>query len=163
MSKQLLIIRHASAAWPKDVQSDFERPLQQEGIQEADNLGMYLKSNDILPDYVICSPASRTKETFWIINQHINKPEALLAFDKDVYEASYQTLFKIITNLDNKYHKVALIGHNNGISDLINYLLDENYVNLPPAGIALLEFPFDDWKLISNGLTEIKLLYFPED
>ncbi|WP_353139212.1 histidine phosphatase family protein [Pseudopedobacter sp.] len=163
MSKQLLIIRHASAAWPKDIRSDFERPLKKEGIEEANNLGLFLKNNEIIPDHILCSPANRTKNTFLVINHYLNVAEDFVFFDKAIYEASYKTLFNALTKLDNKYDKVILIGHNNGISDLINYFLDENYISLPPAGIALLEFPVDNWKMISKGLAEIKLVRFPEN
>jgi len=162
MSKQLLIIRHASADWPRNTQSDFERPLKEEGMAEANKLGLFLKGNKITPDHVLCSPANRTKSTFSIINHYLNVSEDLISFNKDIYEASYKTLFKVLTKLDNEYNTVTLVGHNNGISDLINYLLDDSHISLPPAGIALLKFPVNNWEMISKGLAEIKLLRFPE-
>ncbi|ADY52660.1 putative phosphohistidine phosphatase, SixA [Pseudopedobacter saltans DSM 12145] len=163
MSKQLLIIRHASAAWPEDVKSDFERPLKKKGIKEAEDLGVFLKHNHIVPDLIACSPSKRTKQTFNLVNQELKIPVSSIVFEETIYEASYKTLFKIVNNLNNSHHLVALVGHNNGISDLLNYLSNGDEINLPPAGIALLEFPFHDWKMVSNGLAEIKLLHYPED
>ena len=163
MSKQLLIIRHATAARPKDIHSDFDRPLTTKGQAEADGIGRFLKEQDIHPEFVLCSSAQRTAETFQIINQHLNIAEEAVSYSKKIYEVFYKDLFKIVSEIDNSYQRIALIGHNNGVSDLINYLLDENYISLPPAGTALLEFPFDDWKMLSKGLVQIKLLHYPED
>lgn len=163
MNKQLLIIRHASASWPEDIKSDFERPLKKKGRTEAEDLALYLKDKAILPDYVICSPSKRTSQTFQIINHQLKLKESSIYYNANIYETSYKNLFKIITSLDDKYHLVSIIGHNNGLSDLVNYLLDKTHINLPPAGMVLLEFPFDEWKMISKGLAEVKLLHYPED
>lgn len=162
MNKQLLIIRHAKSAWPEDVSSDFDRPLEKRGETEADNLGHFLKKENILPDFVVCSAAKRTRKTWKIINKVLCLPEDKISLTDQIYEASYKDIFKLTTELDNKHQLVAIVGHNPGVSDIINYFLGKPLISLPPAGTVLLEFPFNDWKMLSSGTAEVKTVYRPE-
>ncbi len=159
-NKKLILIRHAKADWPKNIPSDFERPLLPEGKTDALELGLFFSKNRIMPNLVICSPAKRTTDTFSLINQHLQLNTRHLKYEPVIYEAAYTKLLEVVNNIDS-YETVALIGHNNGISELANYLSGE-FINLPPAGTLLIEFPFDSWKMLSGGTGEIRLARYPE-
>lgn len=159
MSKLLLIIRHAKADLPKDILSDFDRPLLPKGKSDAEELGSFLKENHIKPEMMICSPAKRTQETLSKLNKHLSIKKEDIIYEDKIYEASKKSLLEIINNLDNSKNLIALIGHNNGISDLAEYLTNK-FITLPTSGALLIELPFESWKMTSGGTGKIILEYF---
>ncbi len=62
--KTLYLLRHATAANAAPPQmSDYDRTLSAKGIREAQTVGRYMKSNKMLPDFVLSSSALRTTQT----------------------------------------------------------------------------------------------------
>lgn len=59
-------------------------------------------------------------------------------------------LLNFIWNVNHPTNDILIIGHNNGISDLASYLLDERYV-LPTSGLLVIDFP-DAKDLSETGL-----------
>ncbi len=53
----------------------------------------------------------------------------------------------MVNKLNNDYDRIALFGHNPGLTDFINYLADAHVYNLPTAAVSVIDFPFDDWLL----------------
>src|SRR6185312_13320042 len=117
--KKLLLIRHAKAEKDTTVK-DIDRPLKYIGIQDAGCMADRLKDNSIIPQYIITSPALRTKTTAEIFADQLSLPEPII--DRSIYEASQQTLLGVINKLPNKYDFIALVGHNPGIAYILHYL-----------------------------------------
>jgi phosphohistidine phosphatase len=157
MAKKLLIVRHAKSDWGEAGLKDFDRPLNARGKKNAPEMGQRLLRKGIKPDAIISSPALRAITTCKIISGELGL-ENKIVLEPKIYEATHQTLLNIINNFDNSHDLVALFGHNNGITDLAIYLSDADIFNIPTCGMVLIEFPFDDWKLISKSTGE--LLFF---
>lgn len=68
-AKRLFILRHAES--PLSGSEDFERPLSARGVRQAQALGAAMKQQDLLPDYVVCSPARRTRETYDALERYL--------------------------------------------------------------------------------------------
>ena len=60
--RTLLLLRHAKSGYPADV-GDHERPLAQRGIREAALAGDWLRVHAPAVDAVLCSTATRTRQT----------------------------------------------------------------------------------------------------
>jgi phosphohistidine phosphatase len=58
----LVLLRHAKAAYPSGV-ADHDRPLAPRGIREAELAGDWLRANLPTIDEVLCSTATRTRQT----------------------------------------------------------------------------------------------------
>ncbi len=69
----------------------------------------------------------------------------------------------IINGFQNKYDFIALFGHNPGNTNFAIDLCDTNVYDIPTCGLILIEFPFDDWELVSKGTGEEKLYDFPKN
>ncbi len=151
MNKKLLIIRHAKSDWGDNTLHDFDRTLNKRGFDDAPEMGKRIKKFDSMPDKFVSSSAIRALTTAKIIAKEINYPEKNIDTDKNIYEASAKKLLSIINNFDNKYNFVALFGHNNGITDVVNMLTNSGIANIPTCGLVLIDFPFDDWKVVSAG------------
>lgn len=61
--KTLVLVRHAKSSWDNPDWSDFERPLNKRGNRDAPFMAEVLKSKNIIPDFMISSPAIRAKST----------------------------------------------------------------------------------------------------
>ena len=57
--KTLLLLRHAKSSWADDRLSDFDRPLNDRGREDAPRMGKLLRQHDLVPDLIIASPAKR--------------------------------------------------------------------------------------------------------
>lgn len=152
--KKLLLIRHAKATHETGY-IDFERPLQERGLQDAAIMATRLKEQDIMPQILVSSPALRTLSTANVFSQHLAIPQ--LQTNKAIYEATTSALAKIINALPNEYDFIALVGHNPGISDLLYYLTGE-IKDVPTCAMMLIEFDTDSWMEIIEDAG--KLVYY---
>ena len=67
MKKKLLLLRHAKSSWDDANLSDYERPLNNRGKQNASTMGNFLKKENLVPDLIISSTAKRANKTANII------------------------------------------------------------------------------------------------
>ena len=151
MGKQLLIMRHAKSDWNDANIIDFNRPLNPRGLTNAPIMGKRLKEKGFIPELIITSPALRALTTCEIVVNELGLDRQEIQTDKKIYNADVKSLLNIINNLDNSKNSAALFGHNNGITDLTVYLTDADIFNIPTSGVVLIDFPFDDWTLISKN------------
>jgi phosphohistidine phosphatase len=152
--KKLLLIRHAKAEKDTSVK-DFDRPLKYIGIQDATFMAERLNELSIVPQFIITSPALRTKTTAEIFADHLllTDPEP----NKAIYEASQQTLLKVINQMPDRYDFIALVGHNPGIAQILYYLTGQTR-EVHTSTVALIDFETDSWAAISGDTG--KLVYY---
>ena len=61
--KTLLVLRHAKSSWKEEAKDDHDRPLNKRGKADAPLMGELLRTQDIVPDQIICSTARRAPLT----------------------------------------------------------------------------------------------------
>jgi phosphohistidine phosphatase len=71
----LYLVRHAKSSWKQPELSDFERPLNKRGKNDAPFMGRLLSDKGINPDLLISSPAKRARITARLIASEINFPK----------------------------------------------------------------------------------------
>ena len=135
--------------------NDFDRPLSSLGIEGIEQLSINLKSKSFEPNKLLVSPAVRTKETCSILveNLSINSP---LEYVEGIYEASVQFLFKLIASVESSVERLLVIGHNPGLSYLVEYMTGRAYVGMAPGQLVQLVFEIDDWNEVSKGNGKIQ-------
>ena len=163
MSKQLLIFRHSKSDWGHPEISDFNRPLNTRGIKDAPMMGKRLKKRNWVPNQIVSSSALRAITTASLVCKEIDTSPEDIIQNKLIYDATCNQLMKIVNHLDNKSDKIALFGHNNGITGLVIYLTDADIYNIPTSGMVLISFPFDDWNMISKHTGEVVFYDFPKN
>ena len=163
MSKKLLIVRHAKSDWGNARITDFNRPINERGKSNAPIMGKRLKEKGIFPDTVISSPALRAITTAKLVTHELGFTTAKIKLEKSIYEATCATLLKIVNDFDNEHEMVALFGHNNGITDLAVYLTDAEIFNIPTSGMVMINFPFDDWKMVGKDTGEVEFFDYPKN
>ncbi|HTH82728.1 MAG TPA: histidine phosphatase family protein [Mucilaginibacter sp.] len=152
--KKLLLIRHAKATHETGYK-DFERPLTPTGLHDAAIMAGRLQEHALIPQAMVSSPALRTISTAHVFTQHLAVPEAEEI--KRIYDASVSSLVDVVNELNDASDFTALVGHNPGISGLLQYLTDQ-MEEMATCAVALIEFNASSWSNI--GAATGKLLYF---
>jgi phosphohistidine phosphatase len=150
MAKQLIIVRHGKSDQGEYGMSDFNRTLNHRGNKNANEMAERITSKGIMPEQIVSSPAKRALSTAKHFADVLKVPHSNIQQEATIYEANVTALLQVINQLNNDYKRIALFGHNPGLTELVNYLADAKIYNLPTAGVVVIDFPFDDWLLVSQ-------------
>ena len=120
--KTLYLIRHAKSDWANEHLSDVDRPLNARGYSDAQKMSAIIKQKNIVPDFIISSPAVRAISTALIFCRNLNYDPKKMLIDKNLYDASVKDYLSSISKTDNNYHTVFLFGHNPTITNTANSL-----------------------------------------
>ncbi len=158
--KTLYLIRHAKSSWEATDIEDFERPLNERGKRDSPRMGKRLKEKDIHPDLILSSPAKRALSTAKKIAKILSYPKENIKTDRKLYHADEDTILAVTQNLKDKFNTVMLFGHNPGLTDFVNTLMDGEFDidNVPTCGVVAFTFGMDSWKDLTWG--KGKLLFF---
>jgi phosphohistidine phosphatase len=154
--KFLYILRHAQPQSIAPLGNDFDRQLNEKGKQQVPLLAAFLEQHPIsVPFECVVSTAKRTQQTFAGIQTVLEKINYYqgAAFYDQLYHASQSDLLQFLWNY-NSENNILLVGHNNGISDMVSYFTGKN-VHLEPADFICLAFDVDQWKEISADLATV--------
>jgi len=162
MAKQLVIIRHGKSDWAEPGMSDFDRPLNHRGNKNAPEMAERISRKNLVPQLVVSSPAKRAITTAGHFSTVWNMPLSNIQQEPAIYEANVTALLMVVNQLDNLVERAAMVGHNPGLTDFINYLADAHIYNLPTAGVVVIDFPFDDWSMISQHTGSLFLFDCPK-
>jgi phosphohistidine phosphatase len=157
--KNLYIIRHAKTERIQSNQRDFDRELTDRGLRQCLDLAKHLVEKPIACELILVSSAKRTRMTYDALNNSLVSNQTL--FLEELYLASSNEIFKSISEYGTKNNNVLLIGHNDGISDLVSYFLDY-YQHVPTSGYLHFQFDVEDWGYIVKGSGILKDSYFSE-
>ena len=146
--RTLLLLRHAKSDYPDGV-TDHERPLAPRGIREAGLAGDWIRANVAPVDAVLCSTATRTRQT--LARTGIT---AATRFEDDLYDSRPGTVLNFIRGIGENVETLLVIGHEPTMSGLASALAgpdtdeglrDEMLAKYPTSAVAVLriELPWD--------------------
>jgi phosphohistidine phosphatase len=144
-ARTLLVLRHSKSAYPEGV-ADIGRPLGPRGVRDAVTLGGWLLGQGLLPDLVVCSTATRTRQTWDLINDQLVWPDenATVWYDPRVYDAALADLMAIVAETPRDVAIAALVGHNPGAAQLVLTLTGERELRFPTSALAMIDIR-QDW------------------
>jgi phosphohistidine phosphatase len=160
MPKQLMLVRHGKATPGFSGQSDFDRKLTESGQQDAFQMASRIRNKDFFPELLITSPAARALETALKFSEVWQSPGEITT-DITIYEADSRHLLDVINNISDSVDSVALFGHNPGITDFASYLTGADIPDMPTSAVVWIEFPFEEWKYISQQTGTMLLFDYP--
>ncbi|PID34418.1 MAG: phosphohistidine phosphatase [Thiotrichales bacterium] len=151
MTKKLLLVRHAKSGWEDFSQPDHNRPLDKRGLADAPMMGQRLLRKQIVPDLIVSSTAYRAEATAKIIATELKLLDKVTT-NSNIYEAGIGNLMDVILGLEDQFDQVMLVGHNPGLTLLVNYLQDDKYIsNMQTCATALLSFEVESWADVEAG------------
>jgi len=149
MTRQLLLMRHGKAAAVKRG-SDFDRPITTTGKRDAQRMATWIWRNDLVPDYVISSPAVRALETARKTCKAMGMGPQGIVEVPAVYQASANDLLQALAEVPQTARRILLVGHDPGLKKLLSYLDAGSDGGLPKGALAQLQLP-DDWSRLARG------------
>lgn len=160
--KTLYIVRHAKSSWKYDELSDFERPLNQRGRNDAPMMGKWLREQDISPDLIISSAANRAVTTARMIAYAMHYPVNEIVVSMGLYEAGKSDIIDLIARTNPAISSLMIFGHNPELTDLANFLGDSFIDNIPTTGIVCLQLEKGGWKDFSESACIQKFFVTPK-
>ncbi|SMC98538.1 SixA phosphatase family protein [Pedobacter nyackensis] len=160
--KHLLLVRHGKSEWGNAHLADFDRPLNPRGHRNAPEMAARLVQKDLVPQQLVSSPALRAITTAKHFAQAWKKSPEQIKENASIYEADVKALLNVVNGFNNKYDYIAVFGHNPGLTDFTNYLSDANIYNIPTCATVLIEFPVDDWELVSRHTGTLLRFDYPK-
>lgn len=155
---RLQLIRHAKTNQMSATGKDFDRELLEKGIVQANFLGHAIAEKQLALGKILCSSAARTQQTASIIRQHLTQTWDI-HFDPSLYLAHHMELFAVL--MEQKEAVITLIGHNEGLSDLASYLVDE-HIHLRTGELLCLHINLEKWEQLSRATATVVDRYRPE-
>lgn len=164
--KNLYLMRHAKSSWEDPSLADIERPLNQRGRRDAPKMGATLGAR-LVPMTFHVSPAERAQRTFRGMRKNwsgLKKTHGVTT--PPLYTFDYLEVLDWIARQPAETDRLALIGHNPALTELVNYFVGPGTMdNLPTAGWVELLLGIDDWSQARHAVGKGELVYrlFPRE
>ncbi len=170
--RQLLLLRHAKSSWDDDALEDQARPLNPRGRLAVAALREAMRNLGLLPDLVLVSPATRTRQTLAALEPWDETP--LIDEMEVLYLAEAPRLLAILRAVPETTRSVMLVGHNPGLQELTLRLIGAGAVSpadanvrrlaasFPTAGLVEFAFP-EPWSSLGNSDTRLQRFLDPRE
>ncbi len=147
--KELIILRHGKADPDRFTKDDYDRELTDRGKRNSFDMGSFILNKNGVPDLILSSSAKRAHETALLAAKGIGYLAEEVVADRDLYFAPPRWIMNVISKLDDDINSCIFVGHNPGLTDLINSL-GVNLDNLPTASAVCFQFKIASWADIST-------------
>jgi phosphohistidine phosphatase len=136
-TRRLTLLRHGKAQSIDSCAEDFERALTRRGSIEAQEMAARIVYRDLIPDLILVSPAERAWATAEIIANACELDAKQVQCARELYLATPETTWRLVTQRDAALRHVMICGHNPGLSQIASRLGPKPQAReLPTAGIA---------------------------
>lgn len=154
--KTLYLTRHAKSEKSFNDVNDFDRPLTERGIHNANSMAMLMKAWEIMPDEFLTSPAIRALSTAYIFARVMEMPWEAIHISEPIYEASVKTLMSLFRALPDRCSSIMVFGHNPGFTDVTSLITNRNIENVPTSAVVCIDFEVNSWQEISPGSGKLR-------
>jgi phosphohistidine phosphatase len=133
--RTLMLLRHAKSDYPAGV-ADHDRPLAPRGVREARLAGDWLRAHAPAVDAVLCSTATRTRETL-----ARTRIEAPVNYVDRLYDATPGAVIEEINGVGADVETLLVIGHEPAMSAVALGLAAPDGSNTTAAESISTKFP----------------------
>ena len=145
--KTVLLIRHAKSGTAGYNETDFERKLTESGDEDAKRIAQKIYEANIPIDLMITSTAKRAASTCLHFATVNNIHHSDIIYEEKLYNAPSSIFSSVIKSLDNNIYNVAIFGHNLGISEYANTLLEESMdYDMTPCTVFAVTAAVKNWE-----------------
>jgi phosphohistidine phosphatase len=162
--RSLVLLRHAKSAYPTGV-PDHARPLAERGVREAALAGDWLRANLPAVDTVLCSTATRARET--LERSGIDAP---VRYVDRLYGATAGTVIDEINHVSEDVSTLLVVGHEPttsevaitlaGADDTDTVALERISEKYPTSSIAVLRID-GGWEHVEPGSAALVDFHVP--
>ena len=168
--KTLYLLRHAKSSWDDEALDDFDRPLDQRGVDAAPRVAAFMKKEGWIPDTILCSAARRARETMELVAPVLGVDDAP-GIERELYMAEPETMLERLRTLPDSSRSVLMIGHNPSHELLAKMLAGDGKKKAlkrlrkkyPTGALAVLTFATERWAEITEGNGFLEAFVRPKD
>jgi len=160
--KELILVRHAKSSWDNPSLRDHDRPLNNRGKRDAPRMANYLYEQIQSVDALISSTAVRAQLTAVHFKEVFDQNLQYSYSEEDLYHASPYEILDIVKNINEKYGRVIIFGHNPGFTEFANYYATQSIDNVPTCGIVGISFNVTSWSMVSERNGSLQYFYYPK-
>ena len=162
--KRLTLLRHAKSSWTEVSLADHDRVLSERGERDAPRMGKRMAARKVRPSLIIASSAARARVTAKFVAEALKYPTEFLQVDKELYLAPAEKILELICSQENNFSDLLIIGHNPGLTDLVNQLLPSLDIgNLPTSGVVALDFATKKWSELADVSARLVFYDYPKN
>jgi phosphohistidine phosphatase len=148
-TRRLTLLRHGKAQSIDSCAEDFERALAHRGSIEAQEMANRIVHRELIPDLMLVSPAERTWATAEIIAAACELEQKQVQCARELYLATPETIWRLLTQCDPSCHHIMICGHNPGLSQIASRLGPKRETReLPTAGLVTALWNATEWKTL---------------
>lgn len=165
IQRRLFMIRHAKSSWKNPLQSDYDRPLNDRGNNDAPAMGERLKNLGITrPDLVISSTAKRAEQTAKKIARSIGYDIDAIKWYEKLYHCIPAVFEEVLYEVDDHVKTVFIVAHNPGITQFVNEMSSDFHTdNMPTCAVVGTEFALKHWNEFSRVDKKVFLFESPKN
>ena len=168
--KTIHLLRHAKSSWDDSALPDHDRPLNERGRAAAPRVGAHMEEVGHLPDLVLCSTATRTRQTLDAVLSEW-EAEPAIEFQEELYLAGPGEMLDLVRSVPDTVDSVLVVSHNPGTGILAAALCGEGpperihlmRAKFPTAGLAIIELNVNRWTDVESGCGSLKEFVRPRD
>jgi phosphohistidine phosphatase len=160
--KVLILFRHAKAEQVAG-KPDHERALTRRGEHDAQAAGAWLHEHELGPELVLCSTATRTRQT-WAAAVEGGACGETVEFDESIYSGGSQTVLQAVRESAGEAQVVMVLGHNPTMATLASGLSEGDgssvaheclAAGFPTSSLAVLRYA-GPWSGLDFGTAELE-------
>lgn len=159
--KTLYLLRHAKSSWNDPGLDDFDRPLNERGLNAAPLVGGFIRKKNLPVDLLLSSPAVRARQTAALVKEAAGLSAEML-YDERIYEADTSRLLEVVSQTAETADALMLVGHNPGMEGLVRLLTGEQR-EMPTAALACVALDIEKWGKVRAGAGRLEWLVRPKE
>ena len=160
--KSVIIIRHAKSSWDNIGESDFDRPLNDRGKEDAPKMANRLLERKVSIDAFISSSAKRARKTAALFIKEFNGDKEDILLVPELYLAGPDAFYDAIAKAPSSAKTIALFGHNPGITEFANDLTDVRIDDMPTCAIFAVKADIKDWSEFKDAEKQYWFFDYPK-
>src|ERR1044072_79942 len=160
--KSVIIIRHAKSSWDNIGESDFDRPLNDRGKEDAPKMAKRLLERKVSIDAFISSAAKRARKTAALFIKEFNGNKEDIKLVQELYLAGPDAFYEAIANAPASAKTIALFGHNPGITEFANDLTDVRVDDMPTCAIFAVKADIKEWSEFKDAVKQYWFFDYPK-
>lgn len=147
---RLLLMRHAKSDWDHPNLADIDRPLNNRGIRNAAEMGIWLRDQNVAPNLILVSPACRARETVEQLLSGLGNPPPPIRTVEALYPGSPTGVLQALGSVSEAIATVLLVAHNPTLEIVVD-MIGGKAEHFPTGAVADIEIPDRPWL---NALTD---------
>jgi phosphohistidine phosphatase len=149
--KRIYLLRHFKSS-REHPSGDFDRPLAPRGRRAGAAISAWLAENDVAPELVLASAATRAKETLALILPALG--ESRIEIERGLYLASVEALLQRLQRAPDDVASIMIVAHNPGLGELAARWGDESDA-FPTGALSGFSMRIASWREIGRAKGEL--------